>query len=640
MKIWSMVRLSIIYCFYLLFLVGALLFGAYISIFYNHGIDFALLEQYSPGRPSIVLDEAGCEWARFQLDKREPIVLTDMPVHLINAFIAAEDWQFFSHCGISWRGVLRSIMVNCLRGRRSQGASTITQQLVRLLFFDAQKSFTRKIKEQICALLAEQQFTKEHILHMYLNHIYFGCGIYGVEAASQRFWGKSVMALEIHESATLAAIICAPNRYCPLLYPLSAQRRRDIVLGSMYKLGSISADEYTDALTHSVCMSPKKEEMLAPHLKESLRIQLEALVGKKMLYAGGLIIQTTLNKNMQSIAQRVFKRQITHLRSERHLPFDGGMLTIDTLTGAIKAYVGGYDFDDSKFDRVRLAERQIGSTFKVLIYAAAMMAGKKFTDTACDEPFSLVEQNGTTWSPRNYNRRFEGEMTLAYALSRSNNIVAIKTLLDVGIDLIIDLAGRAHLHAFLPPYPSLALGCVDATLLSVVGMFNIFANNGTYVEPYILVSIKDCWGNKLWKRSPILPEHIIDSRVAGQVTKVLASGMDRLYKFFPGRWPSSVEAISKTGTTNDSRTCWFMGSTPTVTTGVYIGCDDNRPMGKNIFPVHTAFPIWLDFNSAITHHRTQFVYDPALKEVVVDERTGSVVADGKGSSAMRVMVLS
>jgi penicillin-binding protein 1A len=618
-----------------LFLVGALFCGICFYVFHHHAIDFSRLER-NISQPSLLLDDQGREWARFALDKREPITFAEMPSQVIQAFIAAEDWHFFEHHGISWRGVMRSILVNIMSGRRAQGASTITQQLVRLLFLDAQKTFIRKIKEQMCAILVEQQFTKEHILQTYLNHIYFGCGIYGVEAASQRFWGKSVRELDIHESATLAAIICAPNRYCPLLYPASAERRRNIILGSMHKLGFITKEEYETACAVPLSITAKQEDIIAPHLKESLRIQLEKMVGKKALYTEGLRIYTTINIDMQIAAQHAFTKQIETLRIERNKPFDGGMLSIDIASGAIKAYVGGYSFVDSKYDRVCLARRQIGSTFKVLIYAAALQAGKKCNDTAIDDPFSLTQADGTIWSPRNYSRDYRGQMTLAYALSRSNNIVALKTLLDVGIQPVIDLAKRCHIAHDIAPYPSLALGCIDAPLLSVVGMFNIFANNGLYVKPYSILSIKDTVGNTIWRKPKQQPERIFDAYISGQIARVLMLGIDRLRKRYP-QW-ISVEALYKTGTTDDWCTCWFMGSTPNLTTGVYIGCDDNRPMGNNVFPIHTAFPIWLAFNKEVPQVRTNFIFDPTLKEVIVDEKTGRIVRNSNEPGTIRILV--
>ncbi len=207
--------------------------GAAYYVLSNYTVDFSPLAHYNPGHPSILLDDQGNEWGRFQLDRREPIPLDAMPLHVRNAFIAAEDWDFFKHGGISYKGIIRSLLVNLRCGRKKQGASTITQQLVKLLFFDSAKTYKRKIKEQIYAVLVEKQFTKEQILETYLNHVYFGFGIYGVEAASQRFWGKHAAQLSIDESATLAAIIRSPGHYCPITLPDAAKKRRNIILQSM-----------------------------------------------------------------------------------------------------------------------------------------------------------------------------------------------------------------------------------------------------------------------------------------------------------------------------------------------------------------------------------------------------------------------
>lgn len=626
---------------YSIFCIGMLgistLLGVCFFFIHDQSVNFSALEQYNPGMPTIVLDDQGKEWARFQLDRREPVPLSLMPDHVKNAFIAAEDWHFFDHCGISWRGVVRSVLVNMYYGRRAQGASTITQQLVRLLFFDAEKTFTRKLKEQLYALLVEQQFTKEHILQTYLNHIYFGCGIYGVEAASQRFWGKSVCNLVPHESATLAAIICSPSYYCPLLYPHSAQRRRNIILGSMYKLGYISEALYQESLAIPVITVEKKDTpCIAPHVKELLRIQLEDMVGKKALYSDGLIVYTTLNTAIQKNAERAFVRHIKRLRQERNLPFDGGLISFDCVTGDIKALVGGFDFASSKFNRAFHAQRQMGSVFKGMIYAAALEAGLSFTDIEIDEPFTM-QQGNSTWTPQNYTEKFEGPITHAYALSHSNNIVLIKVLLKIGVQRVIEMVKRCHISAVCHPYPSLALGCIDATLKETAAMFNIFANNGIYVEPTLLQSVKDRWGRKIYKRPRIQPDKILHSHISGQITKVLGLGMERLRKKFAGQW-IDAEAISKTGTTNDCRTCWLVAATPTITTGICIGCDDNRSMGKHTYPVQTAFPIWLDLNRCITHQRKKFLYDPTLQEVTINERTGAYTDDMDDSETITILV--
>lgn len=616
--------------FIVIFVAIAFLWGALFFVVHNHTIDFSILAQYDSGRPSILFDDEGNEWGRFQLDRRDPVDGARLPQHVINAFIAAEDWDFFSHNGISWKGIIRSIAVNIYHGRKAQGASTITQQLVKLLFFDSQKTFTRKIKEQLYALLVEQQLTKEQILHTYLNHVCFGCGIYGVEAASQRFWSKHAHEISIEQACTLAGIIRSPARYCPLVYPLSAQKRRDVILGKMKHLGFITPQEYDDAFACMVEIKDKSYDTFAPHVKEMLRTSLESIVGKTMLYCGGLHIQTTINRSMQIAAQNSFKTEMIKLRGELGDEIDGGLITLDRKSGEIKALVGGFDFVASKFNRAMQARRQIGSIFKPLIYTVAMQRGMTFADTEVDEPFELV-QNGAVWAPKNYDKKFHGTVTLAYALSRSSNIVAIKTFLKLNPHAVINLAKKCRLKADFHTYPSLALGCIDVTLSDGAGMFNVFANDGVYVEPHALSWIKDRWGARIYKTT-VDTERVIESHIVGQTKAVLCLGPERVKAIYGvNNWIKS-QAISKTGTTNDSRTCWFIGSTPTLTTAVYVGFDDNRPMGKNVYPIRTAFPIWFAFNRSIDQVEKTFSYDPSLQEKIIDERTGLPSVTGKAGA--------
>lgn len=599
---------------------GALFCGAFFYILHNHTIDFSPLEHYNPGKASILLDDEGNEWARFQLDKREPIKLHQMPAHLINAFIATEDHEFFLHGGISWRGIIRSMIVNTYRGRKVQGASTITQQLVRLLFFDAKKTFERKVKEQLYAILIERQFTKEQILETYLNHVYFGCGIYGVQAASHRFWGKSVDKISIAQAATLAGILRSPGNYCPLLFPLSCEKRRNVVLSLMAKNDFISADEYQQAKSEHLEISAKETAILAPHLRETIRLFLEELLGKQALYYEGLIIQTTLNRRIQKEAESIFKKQCENLKKTLRPDVDGGLISMDVQTGEIKALIGGFDYATSKFNRALQAKRQIGSILKPLIYAAALQAGINFAQTEIDEPFELPQTNGKIWSPRNYNEEFNGQITLAYGLSHSNNISAIKTLLKIGAKPIIDLAKKCHIQGPFHEYPSLALGCIDSTLKEVVGMFNVFANSGIFIEPHFIKWVKNEWGTKIFKYNPS-QSVVMDPKISGQVARVMMLSLERIHKNWNGPWLNCA-AISKTGTTNDSRVCWYAGSTPTLTTAVYIGCDDNNSMGQNIYPARTAFPIWFGVNKKIGSTQAFFNFDPALKEITIDENTG------------------
>ncbi len=358
------------YLLLLLLIIGSTVLGGFFFTINNQNIDIDQLAQYNPGKPSIVLDCKGREWARFQIDWREPVQLSDIPQHVIDAFVAAEDWKFFSHTGISLKGIARSLLVNLYYGGKVQGASTITQQLVRLIYFDQAKTFTRKIKEQLMAFFIEQKLSKAQILQAYLNNVYLGCGIYGVSAAADRFWAKKISDLSIDEAATLAAIIKSPANYCPLLCPLSAQRRRNIILGTMRKLGFISSQQLESYRKKPVIMVRKhtdRKEQIGPYVKETIRQFVQDLVGRKELYSGGLIIQTTIDISIQKHAERQFKKHLAKIKKELCAKADGALMSIDVATGGIRALVGGYDFRRSKFNRALHVRRQMGSIIKPFV---------------------------------------------------------------------------------------------------------------------------------------------------------------------------------------------------------------------------------------------------------------------------------
>lgn len=600
---------------------GAFSVGLLFFLFRHPSVDFSVLARYQQGRPSILYDDQGKEWERFQLDKRDPVSIKCMPDHLIKAFIAAEDWSFFSHNGLSWRGIIRSLVVNISHGRIVQGASTITQQLVKMLFYDNRRTFKRKLKEQFLTILVERQFTKEHILETYLNHVYFGCGMYGVSAAAQRFWGKTVEELEPQESALLAAIVCSPGHYSPLLFPYSALHRRNVILGKMEKLHFLTEEQSSLLRATSLGIIHPSLTSLAPYVKEYIRTVLEEKFGKDVLYHGGLSIRTTLNKEIQVAAEQVFKKQFISLRAKYGADLNGALMSIDRKTGEIRALVGGVSFFQSQFNRALHARRQQGSVFKPLVYAAALQKGISLLDTAVDEPFQ-VKQGTSIWEPRNHTRTYAGPMTLARALSYSNNVISAKLILAIGPETVVELAKKCHLKGEILAYPSLALGCLDSSLYEVVGMFNVFANDGMYVEPHLILSVKDSWGKTLYRAS-VVKERVMGTKIAHQIGHTLTLGIER--KRRPGTpWIDSM-AITKTGTTNDARVCWFAGSTPELTTVVYVGCDDNRPMGKNVYPIHTAYPIWLGLHSRLTTKCKEFTFEPSLQRVFVDWRTGMIV---------------
>ncbi|MGB8467500.1 MAG: PBP1A family penicillin-binding protein [Candidatus Babeliales bacterium] len=605
--------------------------------FYIYGsytvVDLTVLDKFREDVPSIVLSDDGAEITRFSVDKRVPVSFSLIPVHVVNAFVAAEDHNFWAHHGISIKGIVRSVLINCYRRQIVQGASTITQQLVKLLFFDARKTISRKIKEQLFSLVIEAQCTKEQIMQAYLNNVYFGAGIYGVEAAAQRFWGKSISDCTVTQAATLAAIVKSPACYCPLYCPLSAVQRRNVVLHSMRMLGLIDDACYQEAKAEELCIKQEEKQEWGLFIREYVRQQVEQIVGKKKLYSGGYIIHTTFNRTMQKQAEQVFNQNLLNLKNKLGSDINGALLCMAVDTGEIKAMIGGDNYAQSQFNRAMQAKRQFGSIFKPIIYSAAMRSGLTFAHAEIDEPLS-IDVHGKVWQPRNYNERFEGEMTLAYALTHSNNIVTIKTLLSVGISNVIALAKKFHLHG-LPPYPSLALGCVDGTLKEAIGMFNVFAHDGTYVEPNCIRAIKTHNGITAFKVNATA-ERVLSSGVVGQLVRVLSLGMGRLLARKGEQL--TTECIGKTGTTNDCRTCWFCGSTPSYTTAVYIGFDDNRSMGKDVYPAATAFPIWVQFNQLLAHEKKQFALDTALREIAVNRYTGELCARND-NAAFNLLVL-
>lgn len=617
-----------------IFLSFSFVCGIVLYVMTHQIVDFSVLENYNPKKASILLDDQGQEWARFAYEQRKYVPLSAMPPMLIHAFIATEDHNFFSHCGVSFKGIIRSIAINLITRKKAQGASTITQQLVRLLFFDAKKTFVRKIKEQLLSLLVEMQFTKQQILETYLNHVYFGHGVYGVQAASHYFWSKDVADLSIDQAALLAGMVKAPLYYSPIIAPDAARSRRDTVLSLLCKRGYISAAEKAVHQAQQVVVQHEHEECKAPHLKEYIRIILEKQFGKQKVYGGGLVIQTTLDSHLQATAMQGFTKQVEVLKKTLDSSVDGAVISCAPQTGEIKAMVGGYNFSASSFNRAVQAKRQMGSILKPLVYSAALQAGFSFQDVLIDEPFEIV-QGGQVWQPKNNTQTFLGPMTRAYGLIRSNNIIAIKTLLDAGPQAVADLAMKAHLVSYAPAYPSLALGCIDTTLMQAMSLFALFANHGVYVTPHCIRWVKDEFGHKIFK-AEVVQEPILSSKVASQVVHVLTHVVAQLEDFMHSYLPFT--AFGKTGTTNDSRTCWFCGGTANLVTAVYIGKDNNSPFGPKVYSTRTAFPIWFFVYKSLGMAVPDFSYDGSLQQICIDKYTGTAQDNCNDERALTILV--
>lgn len=611
---------------WLIFIIGlcvAAATGAFIFMLNQELVPVDLYHRFDHVKPGVVLDDQDQVLFRFELDRRSYTTINDVPEVLVRAFVAAEDHDFFNHQGLSLRGIVRSFFVNLYHRRVVQGASTITQQIARLLFLTHDRTWWRKTQEVMLALQLERLYTKQQILELYLNNMYFGRGIYGVEAACQRFWAKSVKDVTLEEAATLAAVAKSAKFYSPLNAPHSAKKRRNVVLASMHKL-----DFITDEQLHTATAKPlhvvqaRQENVVRMYIQEWIRMWAEQRWGKDAVYTQGLVIKTTINQQTQRAAEEAFISGITPLQRKMGSSINGGLMTIETTTGAIKASIGGSNFYQSQFNRAFQAYRQIGSSFKPILYALALKQGLELDEVFYDEQITFVMPNGSKWTPKNWNNRFEGPMTLVRALTYSNNLIAIKVLLKIGADPVAAMARAFGFTRSVVSYPSLALGTPEATVVENVAAFNVFANHGVYVQPFLIDWVKDVTGKRLWQHEAA-EKQLIDSIVCSKMVRALQVRMEIAKKQNRGDW-FDAESIGKSGSTNLAVTTWFVGSTPDFTTAVYVGRDDGKPMGTQVFASKTAYPIWLGVHRELPCSTKRFYLDQRLVNVPIDWLTGEV----------------
>lgn len=610
-----------------LFIIGFACFtvisGVCFFLLEREWVDLSMLELYSSTSASAILDDEGIEFARFECDRRTPVPFEKIPTVLVQAFIAAEDHDFFSHPGISVKSIVRSFLINIYHHRIVQGASTITQQLARLMYLTYKRTFYRKFQELFLALQLEQQLSKQQIFELYVNNIYFGQGIYGIEAAYKRFWNKPLSEMTFYEAATMAAVANSAKIYSPLNSIDNSRRRRNIILRSMLNLGFITQDQYDkSSKTEVKIVDYMPGSPIKLYIQEWIRAWAENKFGKEALYKTHLKIKTTINPEMQNIAEQVYAPVIYGLQQQHGEKLNSGVISIEASTGKIKVLIGGMDFKKSQFNRALQAKRQMGSSFKPILYAFAISKGYQLDATFVDEPIEMTMPNGQVWTPKNWDGKFEGTMTLARALTYSNNMVTIKLYLE--LYKYYDWSGwpnRFGITANIPAYPSSALGTAEVTPEDNCAAFNVFANNGVYVKPYLIEWVKNDRGEKIWENEPE-SHKVLDSKINSVMISALKQRMI-LNRDFLGKtnW-LEADSIGKSGTTNGAVSTWFVGATPELTTAVYIGRDDNKPMGEAVFASRTAFPIWLEINKKIRCDKKHFYIDPTLEETNINWRTG------------------
>jgi penicillin-binding protein 1A len=654
------------------------------------------LADYQPAIITRVFDRNGIPFAEYSIQKRIIVGKRDMAPDLVNAIVATEDADFYRHGGINPKAILRAGIKDIIARKKVEGASTITQQLAKMIFLTPEKSWRRKINEMFLAVQIEKDFTKDQILEMYANQIYFGHGAYGVEQASRLYFGKHAKDLTLTEASLIAGVIRRPGSYSPMINPESGMRRRNHVLRRLLDEKYISRQQYQQAISAPIVLGTYKDEApkIGAYFAEEIRQYIEKSdkFGVENLYRNGLKVYTTLDLRIQQVAEATLQRglrrfdhrrgfrrpsrnlvaegldplsyrdpawssepyvvdklypavvnsvesELVHVRLGRdelkltaasygwtkrksmfgflkrgdlvwvrldedsktrqrrwvldQMPqVQGAVVVLDVPSGEIRALVGGYDFQISKFNRATQSRRQTGSSFKPLVYAAAFEKGLTPADTLFDAPVAIPIDANNVYTPKNYYGKYAGIVTIQRALELSINIPAVKTLMMVGADHVVDFARRCGITSELQKYPSLALGAAGVAPLEMTAAYNVFVNHGVYIRPRRIVKITD-QTDRVLEEPPAELAEATQPQVAYEVAHMLKGTIDRGTGFAAHTLQDPL--AGKTGTTNGYTDGWFIGFSPEFTVGVWMGYDDpSRSLGGGATGADTALPIWID----------------------------------------------
>ncbi len=610
------------------------------------------LENIDPKLVTTVYDKDSVPVHEFFVERRVWMPIDSIPAMATNAVMATEDRDFYSHWGLNILAIPKAVIQSVTRGDKIRGASTLTQQLSKLLFLTPERKISRKIKEAMTAVRIEQTYTKREILEFYMNEVYLGGGNYGFEAASEFYFGKSLDKLAVPEYAVLAGMLQRPEGYRPDRHPKAALERRNTVLFAMQDAGYISKEDYKKYLDYPLeTVKHQVGNGSGLYYYEEIRKFMENKYGQKSLYADGVNIYSTIDPQIQAFAEDVEKRHIERIRkriqqravwklglsAKYKLPADSvvahfdsiyalfkkdylakdtaqdpskwrfpdssryhapqmAMILIENGTGAIRAMVGGNDFNESRWNRAVQSLRQPGSSFKPIVYATAVEAGASPCDSINDQPVTIEDEAdpSKTWRPANFDKEFEGMMTVRRALYRSMNLPAVLTGIKYGLPNVVSYARKFGIRkAPLQPVPSLALGSIGSTLWEMTSAYTVFPNGGIRIEPYMIDSIADKNGNIIERHKSV--EHTVlkpasayimvdmlkDVNIHGTGARVGASGF---------RHPSG----GKTGTTNNYADAWYIGFTRYYTLGIWVGTDSPAPMGPGHTGSEDPLPAWIE----------------------------------------------
>jgi penicillin-binding protein 1A len=582
------------------------------SVIYYYGRDLPdrvdIASAYRPPVVSTVYDIRGRPIGEFYHQRRVVIPLERVPSHVIHAFLAAEDARFFKHRGVDVVAIARAFFSNLRSRGVRQGGSTITQQLVRGLLLSPERTFRRKVREAILAFKVERNHSKEEILYLYLNQIYLGHGNYGVAAASRDYFGKDVENLTVPEAALLAGLPRSPTRSSPYRDFFAATERQRYVLRRMFREGFIDRSTYQEALESPVRLTPSQDlnSQTAPYFVEYIRRSIGDQFGFDPLLQGGLQIYTSLDASLQMAAQNAVREGLNELRlrlksknegSNEKEEVQAALIALDPHTGLVRALVGGYDFSFSQFNRALQARRQPGSAFKPIIYSAALESGFSELSIVQDGPLSFRMGSGKYWRPQNYQNRFFGPVTLRTALAHSLNSVAVRLVGRLGVERVIRQARKLGIESRLEKNLSISLGSSSVSLLELVNAYGVFAAGGNRAAPVFIVKVTDRDGKILHESQPRLTRAL-----SPEVSFVLTDMLRNVVQSGTGRGANhlGVPVAGKTGTSSEFRDAWFVGYTPSLSAGVWVGYDDLRPLGDKETGGRAALPIWLAFMKEAT----------------------------------------
>lgn len=566
-------------------------------------------------------------------EKRSTLVkYENLPKHLVYALVSIEDERFFSHYGLDLRGILRAIYVDVIASVKAgriklvQGASTLTQQLARNAFLTQKKDFVRKLKEVVLAIQIERRFTKEEIIELYLNEIFFGHGIYGIHAAAKFYFDKEASDLNIAESAMIAGMIQRPGYYSPYRKKKQTKKRQAVVLKKMLELKRIDKKTYLIEKDRPIGLrGRKKEKWIAPYFITHLRKKLLDDYGMRQVYTGGMKVYTTLDMKMQESAEIAVKSSfLLKKRPINKFPqLNCALLAVDPRTGHIKAMVGGRNFAYSKFNRTTQAMRQPGSAFKPIVFATAMDYGIPPNRIFNDEEVEFVNKwSGQVYKPGNYSKKYHGPVLLTTALEHSYNIVAVKLLTQIGIDRVISYAKKLGIKSRLGQNLSLALGTSETTMQELVDCYCVFANQGIKIPSYAIRQIVDSEGNVIYDHNP--PEReVISPQTAYVITDMMKGVMTR----GTGRRSRiNRPCAGKSGTTQGYKDAWFIGYTPQLVAAVQVGNDDSTPLGNRMAGGVVSGPIWKKFmTGALANDPVlDFIKPRNIKQVTICKDSGLI----------------